>query len=157
MIKDSGRRREFETGAVRDVDDNKGRVDLLPLDVVADYLGDSIFEKVNRFKETDDVLHLYDAIVCFIVKRGWDAYTMLLELSIHFANGAAKYGEYNWQKGIPVHCYIDSGLRHYLKWKRGDEDEPHDRAFIWNIMCCIWTCKHKPELNDFVRVENDKD
>ena len=157
MIKDSGNRREFETGAVRDVNENKGRCDLLPLDVVADYLYDSIFEKVNRFKKTGDVFYLHEAIVCFIARRGWDAYTMLLELSIHFSNGAAKYGEYNWQKGIPVHCYIDSGVRHYLKWLRGDDDEPHDRAFVWNIMCCIWTCEHHPELNDYVEVKNEND
>ena len=30
MIKDSGNRREFETGAVRDMPDGKGRMDLLP-------------------------------------------------------------------------------------------------------------------------------
>ena len=74
---------------------------------------------------------------------------MLLEVSIHFEEGAKKYGENNWQKGIPVHCYIDSAVRHYLKYLRGDKDEPHDRAFCWNLMCAIWTCKHKPELNDY--------
>ena len=35
VIKDSGNRREFETGAVRDIQEGKGRCDLLPLDVVA--------------------------------------------------------------------------------------------------------------------------
>ena len=30
MIKDSGNRREFETGAVRDMPEGKGRMDLLP-------------------------------------------------------------------------------------------------------------------------------
>ena len=35
-IKDSGNRTEFSTGAVRDIQDDKGRCDLLPLDVVAD-------------------------------------------------------------------------------------------------------------------------
>ena len=30
MIKDSGNRREFETGAVRDVQEGKGRFDLMP-------------------------------------------------------------------------------------------------------------------------------
>ena len=35
VIKDSGNRREFETGAVRDIQEGKGRCDVLPLDVVA--------------------------------------------------------------------------------------------------------------------------
>jgi hypothetical protein len=32
-----------------------------------------------------------------------------------------------------------------LKWRRGDKDEPHDRAFVWNLMCCIWEvdCRDK--------------
>lgn len=81
--------------------------------------------------------------------REWTLNTKLLEVAKHFEDGAKKYGENNWQKGIPVKCYIDSAVRHYLKYLRGDTDEPHDRAFVWNILCCIWTCKHKPELNDY--------
>jgi len=30
-LKDSGKRAEFDTGSVRDTEDNKGRFDLLPL------------------------------------------------------------------------------------------------------------------------------
>lgn len=33
-IKDSGTRREFETGAVRDIESGKGRYDLLPWDAI---------------------------------------------------------------------------------------------------------------------------
>ena len=70
--------------------------------------------------------------------RSVDSNTMFLEVAKHFEEGAKKYGENNWQNGIPVHCYIDSAVRHYLKWLRGDMDEPHDKAFVWNLMCCIW-------------------
>jgi len=35
-IKDSGKRSEFETGAVRDIQTGKGRFDLLPWDVITD-------------------------------------------------------------------------------------------------------------------------
>lgn len=62
---------------------------------------------------------------------------------------AEEYGENNWQKGIPESSYIDSAVRHYLKWLRGDDDERHDRAFVWNIMCLIWTHEHittNPEM-----------
>lgn len=34
MIKDSGHRREFETGAVRDMAEGKGRYDLLPWEAI---------------------------------------------------------------------------------------------------------------------------
>lgn len=73
---------------------------------------------------------------------------MLLEVSKHFEEGAAKYGEKNWTLGLPLHCFVDSAVRHYLKWFMDLVDERHDRAFCWNILCLLWTLEHKPECND---------
>lgn len=167
-IKDSGARRKFETGAVRDIQEGKGRCDLLPLDVVADacrleIINDVMidqtfpFESINWFKQNGDVNHLLGIIKYFPeIHRTWkDICTVILEVSKHFEDGAKKYGENNWQKGIPVHCYIDSAVRHWLKYLRGDTDEPHDRAFCWNILCAAWTCYHMPELNDFSKKADD--
>ena len=156
-IKDSGNRTEFSTGAVRDIQEGKGRCDLLPLDVVAECYNlllpnsttSEIFEKLNLFTNGGDVAHLYGVLFKDEPFEGWS--DMFLEVAIHFEEGCKKYGENNWRKGIPVKRYIDSAVRHYLKWLRGDEDEPHDRAFCWNIMCAIWTCIHMPELNDYVK------
>ena len=161
-ILDSGNRREFETGAVRDIQEGKGRCDLLPLDILSTFLyntledphAHAIIQYIHKFQETGDLMKLYEALA--FATSVWGnmesteaTTTMLLEVAIHFEEGAKKYGENNWQKGIPVHCYIDSAVRHYLKYLRGDKDEPHDRAFVWNLMCAIWTCKNKPELNDY--------
>lgn len=137
-IKDSGNRRKFESGAVRDIQEGKGRCDLMPLGVIAKILGDSIIALIDDFMQSDDVLLLYQVIHHFIKQVYPDKTTALLELSIHFEEGAKKYGDNNWQKGIPISCYIDSAVRHYLKYCRGDNDERHDRAFMWNIVCCIW-------------------
>ena len=154
MIKDSGERRQFETGAVRDIQEGKGRCDLLPLDAVGSVTRDAVFLFLGKFQEDGYIEHLDNALRCF---QGFpDGYTMFLEVSKHFEEGCKKYGENNWQKGIPVRCYIDSAVRHYLKWLRGDKDEPHDRAFCWNILCAIWTCNHKPELNDYARKEEQE-
>lgn len=143
MIKDSGNRREFDTGAVRDMQEGKGRPSLMPLKVVAHLIlrktgGDGVIAHIADFLECDNTICLYNALGSF-VKIAFDSLeTMLLEVSVHFEEGAKKYGENNWQKGLPVNCYLDSAIRHYLKWRRGDQDERHDRAFCWNIMCCIW-------------------
>ena len=146
-IKDSGERREFSSGAVRDIQYGKGRCDLLPLDVVSKFmLDDKVLLAISCFQNTKDETYLNIALDRFMEGRIWDRPTMILEVSKHFEKGAKKYGEYNWQKGIPVNCYIDSAVRHYLKWLRGDTDEAHDRAFVWNIICCMWTVKHKDEL-----------
>ncbi|MBQ6906203.1 MAG: hypothetical protein IJN75_04205 [Clostridia bacterium] len=155
MIVDSGHRHEFDLGAVRDVQEGKGRCDLLPLDVVAELYNDDIFSDINNFIRSGDTAHLYEVLKKIAPKFGSYS-TMLLEVSIHFEEGAKKYNERNWEKGINAKNYINSGVRHLLKWIRGDEDENHERAFVFNIMCCIWTCKNKPELNDFRKeTEND--
>ena len=146
-ILDSGNRRTFQTGAVRDIQEGKGRCDLLP--PIYNMLRDDILFCVNQFEDSGDPKYLLEAVLQFSTEFDNSVYTMLLEVSIHFEQGAQKYGENNWQKGIPVHCYIDSAIRHYLKYKRGDDDERHDRAFVWNVLCAIWTCKVMPELNEY--------
>ena len=165
-ILDSGNRKEFASGAVRDIQEGKGRCDLMALDVVADYIQQFMspafavpIQHISKFQETGDSNHLLNALYTFTINNiDWNRnhYTMLLEVSMHFEDGAKKYGPDNWRKGIPVHCYINSAVRHYLKFLRGDKDEPHDRAFCWNIVCAIWTCKHKPELNEYARSPDPK-
>lgn len=91
-LKDSGTRTEFATGAVRDAQENKGRMDLLPMRAIVAVA--KIFEK-----------------------------------------GAIKYGPNNWRKGIPLSRYLDSGLRHAMKYARGDKDEDHLSQAVWNFMC----------------------
>ena len=171
-IKDSGNRREFSTGAVRDMAEGKGRCDLLPLDVISDLFVELKCEKYERVNIIlnylnaalkiwkDEALtwdsvrmdfvvgHLYNALKEFLKQSDFaDIPTMVLELSVHFEQGANKYTEDNWKRGIPVNCYIDSAIRHYLKWLRGDTDERHDRAFVWNIVSCIWEVEHNGKRN----------
>lgn len=158
-IKDSGERREFATGAVRDIQEGKGRCDLMPLDVVSNLTNNHVLRYIGAFQFHNDILYLELALKEFVMNyTNWctdgkypstGIANMLLEVSKHFEEGAKKYNENNWKLGINTKHYIDSAVRHYLKWLRGDHDEPHDRAFCWNILCCIWTCKHKPELNDY--------
>ena len=94
IVKDSGERQKFETGAQRDVQSGKGRFDLLP---------------------------------CHAVTR----------LAQLFENGAVKYGDDNWRKGMPLNRYLDSALRHLIKFMDGQRDEDHATAVIWNMMCLV--------------------
>lgn len=153
-ILDSGNRMKFETGAVRDIQKGKGRCDLLPLDVVEQLSLDKIIGDIAKYQNDGDLKHLASALGRFTEKHWGSPHTMLLEVSKHFEDGCEKYGENNWRKGIPSRCYINSAVRHYLKWLRGDDDEPHDRAFCWNLLCCIWTCQHLPGLNDYAKEAN---
>lgn len=105
MIKDSGDRREFDSGAVRDMQAGKGRCDLLPA-------------------------------------------VAILRLARHFEAGSEKYGDRNWEKGIPIHSYIDSAIRHLMKYLDGQDDEDHLIAAAWNCMCAAWTEEKRPDLQD---------
>lgn len=91
-LKDSGTRTEFDTGAVRDAQAGKGRMDLLPVRAIT------------------SVARVFEA-------------------------GAVKYGADNWRKGIPLNRYVDSGMRHLMKYMMGMRDEDHLHQAIWNLMC----------------------
>lgn len=161
-ILDSGNRREFESGAVRDIAEGKGRCDLLPLDIIAEHIGGNIclgMEQINStisiiLNDIYDFMHngqeeeIHVAVMTFINKRYTSMSDAILELSKHYEEGAKKYAERNWEKGIPAHCYVDSGVRHLIKWADNWDDEPHDRAFLWNMFGLLWTIKHHPALND---------
>lgn len=163
-LKDSGARREFSTGAVRDIAEGKGRCDLLPLDSIAnmsdeyDLLRHFEYFRVDRnIFHLNRILHLISDPKYMIGKVGRPMFKnsseMLLEVSRQYEDGAAKYSERNWQQGIDLHCFIDSGTRHYIKWVGEWDDEPHDRAFVWNILGAMWTYRHKPELDDYCSAE----
>ena len=148
MIKDSGARREFETGAVRDIAEGKGRCDLLPLGVITQCLNEPITGLIDGYVREGKTKYLISAINLFADRHLSNTPTALLEVSKQYEDGAKKYSDRNWEKGMPVHCFIDSGVRHYLKYSRGDTDEPHDRAFIWNMLGAIWMHENHPELID---------
>jgi hypothetical protein len=96
MIKDSGERTHFETGAMRDLQFGKGR----------------------------------PVLMSPMVQR---------ELARHFEEGAAKYEERNWEKGIKLSSFFDSAQRHLLSLQEGLTDENHAIAALWNMHCFIHT------------------
>lgn len=148
-IKDSGNRTEFGTGAVRDVQDDKGRCDLMPLGVIARLFpteANRILDTIDDFMESGDTEYLLNAVNLFISVEKKTVAEMMLEVSVHYMKGAKKYKPYNWMLGIPVSSYISSGVRHFLKHIDGQTDERHDRAFVWNMLGAIWTMEHKPEM-----------
>ena len=104
----------------------------------------------------DDGMYIGAAVV-FALHVYEDIYTAILEIAKHFEDGSTKYGERNWEKGIPCHSFLDSGIRHLLRFFRGDNDERHDRAFMWNMLCLAWTIKHHPEMNDLVSKRGSND
>ena len=65
-----------------------------------------------------------------------------------YRSGAAKYGDNNWMKGMPLSVYFDSAQRHMMQWWQGDDKEDHAAAAVWNMMCAMWTEENKKEMLD---------
>jgi hypothetical protein len=110
MIKDSGERREFSTGAVRDMAEGKGLMVVMPA-------------------------------------------AALLRLSKHYEHGAKKYGAFNWQKGLPTSSFIDSAMRHIMKYLDGWDDEDHLSAAAFNILGAMEMEAHNPDMQDIPKRE----
>lgn len=72
----------------------------------------------------------------------------------HMENGSVKYGERNWEKGQPSSRYLDSAIRHLVRFLEGDRSEDHLAAARWNVGGIIFNEMMiergllPPELND---------
>lgn len=62
-----------------------------------------------------------------------------MALAQYFEEGGTKYADRNWEKGLPVSCFIDSAERHLNKFIAGLADENHLVAAIWNLHCVYAT------------------
>lgn len=60
-------------------------------------------------------------------------------LSRRLEDGAIKYSDRNWEKGIPLSRFLDSGLRHFFQLLDGDTTEDHAAAVLWNVAGYIST------------------
>jgi hypothetical protein len=63
------------------------------------------------------------------------------------AEGAAKYGDYNWERGMPVHDLLNHALRHINRYLAGDRSEPHLPHAAWGLLAAIHSDELWPDLN----------
>lgn len=49
------------------------------------------------------------------------------------AQGAEKYSDRNWEKGMPISRYEASAYRHLAEYMLGDRQEDHLSAILFNI------------------------
>jgi hypothetical protein len=64
------------------------------------------------------------------------------------AEGAMKYGDYNWQKGLPASSTVNHALRHINLWMMGDNNEDHLAHAAWNLLAIMHFEELRPELID---------
>lgn len=94
VVKDSGKRTQFESGMVRDVATDKTNVALV-----------------------------FDG-------------PMFWRWAVHLTKGAVKYAKRNWMQASgaeELERFRESAARHFIQWYRGDVDEDHAAAVMFNI------------------------
>jgi hypothetical protein len=73
----------------------------------------------------------------------------LTRVGEHLRKGAEKYDERNWEKGMPFSRLVASAYRHLLEFQKGDTEEDHLSAIIFNIQAIIhFQETGRKELND---------
>lgn len=61
--------------------------------------------------------------------------------------GASKYGDRNWEKGMAASGLLNHAWRHLNLFSRGDKSEPHLAHAAWNILAAIDSIERWPNLN----------
>jgi hypothetical protein len=61
----------------------------------------------------------------------------LYHLARVYEEGAKKYGDRNFEKGMPLSRMIDSARRHINNHMEGKRDEPHIVQAAWNLLAYI--------------------
>ena len=64
------------------------------------------------------------------------------------AEGARKYGPYNWQKGIPASVMLNHAIRHIYLWLHGDAQEDHLIHAAWNLLAVAHFEEVLPDMID---------
>ena len=61
----------------------------------------------------------------------------LRRLAETYAEGAAKFGQFNWENGMPVTDLLNHGIAHIYKFLSGDRSEDHLAHAAWNLLGAI--------------------
>lgn len=153
-IKDSGHRRDFDTGAQRDRAEGKGIPTLISCLAMCNLLKSSNdkFNKIEynlwMYVKTKNISYLRiawgyacDKIVHPDVNSDVNSESRIPEIIVsqQLEAGAKKYSARNWEKGMPVAEYLNSAFRHLWKWRWNHTDEDHPAAFLFNVMGAIHT------------------
>jgi len=98
--------------------------------------GKRIKYKSGFQRDTSDEKPRYDLI----------PHEMITRLAELYARGAIKYNDNNWKIATgekEINRFKESAFRHFIQWFRGDEDEDHASAVMFNINGFEWHKKYK--------------
>lgn len=89
--------------------------------------GERVDYPTGAKRDTDKGKPRYDLVSAHALHR----------LAMHLMRGAEKYGDRNWEKGIPTDRLMASAMRHLYAHQMGLNDEDHLAAVVFNIMAIM--------------------
>ena len=81
-------------------------------------------------------------------------YDAMMVVGEVFSVGAEKYGEHNWEKGMPWGKLLGSALRHLFKWSWGqDRDDETGLSHLAHAASCVlmllaYRCRNMVEFDN---------
>lgn len=144
ITKDSGDRQQFESGMVRDTQAGKSRYDLAmdgplfwalfdttPLHEKAD-----LVQEFRLWYESDGNIHQASSVIRTMASYEGGLFRVIDRYAALMTRGAVKYSERNWMKAdgeAEITRGKSSACRHLVQYLRGDNDEDHMAAVVFNM------------------------
>lgn len=72
----------------------------------------------------------------------------LRALAQTYAEGAKKFGPFNWENGMPAADMLNHALTHIYNFLSGDRAEDHLGHAAWNVLGAIHSLEKWPHLNE---------
>jgi hypothetical protein len=97
---------------------------------------------IGAVRDTQDGKPRYELIPVLALRR----------VAVLYAEGAKKYDDDNWRKGMPFRRFYASLLRHAFAFGAGEEDEDHLAAVVFNALAIMhFQETGRDDLNDMPR------
>lgn len=75
----------------------------------------------------------------------------LKRVAMAYAEGAAKYSDFNWEKGMDLTTILNHQLKHIYSYLAGDRSEDHLGHAAWNALAACHSEEMWPHLNQNLR------
>lgn len=156
-MKRHGEDESFQSGAVRDSRTGKGRFDLISAFAMQRVVSRNsmwqieprlMTEEQDRCALGDAMGYLYqwlnyrqeddlDMAAWRLIESLGGFPKAMRHVAVVYENGAKKYADRNWEKGMPIMRCFDSAARHLTQALGGDQDEDHRGHALWNVMAIM--------------------
>ncbi len=72
----------------------------------------------------------------------------LLRIAATHKEGADKYGDHNWRRGLPFSDTLNHAMHHLVQYMQGDRTEDHLAHAAWNLHAVMEMEATRPDQDD---------